>query len=105
MPLQSRGGSAVEGESHRRQRQEQVGEDDGGVEGDSPDGLKRDFRGQLGVTAELEKGMPGTQRPVLRHVTAGLTHEPDRRLVDWLTPARTQESIVHGSIGSADYAD
>ena len=48
-----------------------------------------------GRAADLEQGVPLAQRAIVGHVTAGLAHEPDRRRVDRLAPAGSEEPIVH----------
>ena len=47
----------VEGQAHRLEGQQQVREDDGGVDVDGVDRLQRDAGGQLGRPAELEEGV------------------------------------------------
>ena len=44
----------IEAESHRFQRQEKIGKNDGRVERKAFDGLKGHLRGQLGGLAHLE---------------------------------------------------
>ena len=91
----------VEGEAHGLERQQEVGEDDGGIERQAPDRLQRDLGRELGRPAQLEHRVALAQRAVFLHVSARLAHEPDRGGVNRLTPARSQESIVHGVASGA----
>ena len=77
------------------EREQQVREEDGGVDVDGVDGLQRDRDGQFRRAAELEEGVPLAQRPVVGHVAAGLAHEPDRRaLTGWRRQARRKRSFT-----------
>jgi hypothetical protein len=40
----------IEGDAERRERQQQIGEQDGGVHSMAPNGLKRHLRGELRIT-------------------------------------------------------
>ena len=85
----------IEVEPHRRERQQQIGKEDRGVDLDHVHRLQRDGDGELGMAADLEQGIALAQRAILRHVAAGLAHEPDRRGVDGLASAGSKEAIVH----------
>ncbi len=89
----------VEGHAHRLERQQQIREEDGRVHLDGAHGLQCDLGGQLGRSAEVEQRVALAQRAVLRHVAAGLAHEPDRRGVHRLAPARQEESIRGSRVG------
>ena len=82
----------IEGDAHRLERQQQIGEQDGGVDFDTAHRLQRDFGGQIGRAAQVEQRIALAQRAVFAHVAAGLAHEPDRRRVDRLAPAGFEES-------------
>ena len=84
----------VEGQAHRLERQQQIGEEDRGVDVDAADRLQRDLGGEVGLPADLQQRIPLAKRAVLGHVAAGLAHEPDRRGVHRLAPAGLQESGV-----------
>jgi hypothetical protein len=75
-------------------RQQNVGEEDCGVDAQTRDGLQRYFSGELGVVAQLEDGVLLAQGPVLGHVAPRLPHEPDRRYVGPFPAARLQETAV-----------
>ena len=45
----------VERQSHRLERQQQVGEEDRGVDFDAPNGLQRDLGGQVGRATDVEQ--------------------------------------------------
>ena len=80
----------VERNAHRLERQQQIGEQDGGVDLDPPDGLQRDFGRQIRRAAQLQKCVVLAEGAVFRHVASGLPHEPDGRAVDGFAPARAQ---------------
>ena len=85
----------IEFEPHRREGQQQIGEQDRGVDVDGIDRLQRDGDSQLRLRDDLEQGVTLPQRSVLGHVAAGLAHEPHRRAVDRLAAAGAQKAIVH----------
>ena len=47
----------IEGQSHRLERQQQIGEQDGRVDVDAADRLQRDFGGEVGLAADVEQRM------------------------------------------------
>ena len=85
----------VELEAHRPERQQQIGEENRGVDVDHVDRLQRDRGGEIRLAADVEQRIALTQRPVLGHVAAGLAHEPDGGGVDRLSSAGSEEPIVH----------
>ena len=78
----------IEIEPHGREGQQQIGEQDCGVDLDGIDRLQRDRDSQFRLRDYLEQAVTLPQRPVLRHVTSGLAHEPNRSAVDRLAAAR-----------------
>ena len=85
----------IEVEAHRGEGQEEIREEDRGVDVDHVDWLKRDGDGELGLAADLEQGITLPERAIVRHVPARLTHEPDGCGIDRLAPAGAEKSIVH----------
>ena len=85
----------IKRDTHRGEWQQQVREEDGGVDVEPFDRLQRHLRGQLRLSADFEQRVPRADVAVLGHVTAGLSHEPDRGLVDRLVAAGTEKAIVH----------
>ncbi len=83
-------------DTERLDRHHDVGEQDRGVEFESAQRLHRDLDGEIRVPDGLENVVVPTQLSVFGEVPAGLPHEPHRRAVDRLPPARAQEPIVHG---------
>ena len=81
--------------AERFERQQDVREDDRGVEREAAQRLQRDLDRQLRRLAQREEVDLLTQRAVLRQVAAGLAHDPQRRAIDRLAPARPEEAIVH----------
>src|SRR5439155_1493284 len=79
-------------QSQRLERQQDVGEQDGGVDGEAADRLKRDLGGEVRRVAQLEQRVLLAQGAVLGEVAARLAHEPNRGGVDRLAPARPQEA-------------
>ncbi len=65
-------------EAHGLHRQQQVGEDDGGIHVEHFDRLQRDGRGQIGALADFENAVALADLAVFLHVAAGLPHEPNR---------------------------
>ena len=58
---------------------ENVGEDDRGIEVEAPDRLQRDLGGMIRREAEIEKAAGlGAQRAIFRQIAAGLPHHPER---------------------------
>ena len=76
----------IEIEPHRREGNEQIGEEDRGVHVDDVHGLKRHGDGEFGRTADVEQRVALPQRAIIRHVPSGLAHEPDGRGIDRLAP-------------------
>ena len=59
---------------------ENVGEDDRGIEVETPDRLQRHFGGKFRREAQIEKAAGlGAQFAIFRQIAAGLPHHPDRR--------------------------
>ena len=88
----------IERDAERLERQEQIREEDGGVDLDAVDRLQRHLGGQLRLAADVEQGVPLADRAVLGHVASRLAHEPDRRAVDGLAPAGAEKAVVHPKI-------
>src|SRR6266581_442169 len=76
----------------RLERQQDVGEQDGGVDGEATDRLERDLGGEVGRVTQLEQRVLLAQRAIFREVTARLAHEPDRGGVDGLAATRPQKA-------------
>ena len=81
-----------------------VGEQDCGIEAEAADRLQRDFRCKLGREAQIEEApRPLAQRAIFRQVTPGLAHEPHgwRRLraAGQDFEDRFHEACLHGRLG------
>ena len=85
----------VERNAHRLERQEQIGKQNRRVDVDAAHGLQRDDRRELGRAADVEQRVPAADLAVLRHIAAGLPHEPHRRAIHRLAPAGFQKAVVH----------
>ena len=71
-------GGEMEGQAHDLQRQQQVGEDDGGVNLQELGGGDGHFGGEFRLLADFDQRMVLADVAVFLHVAAGLAHEPDR---------------------------
>ena len=89
----------IEVEAQRREGQQQIGEEDRGVDLDDVDRLQRHRDGELGLAADLEQREALAQGAVVRHVAPGLAHEPHGCHVDGLAAAGPEEPVVHASAG------
>ena len=77
-----------------------VGEENGGIDGKPPQRLKRNLGGQSGRAHHFEKSVLGLELAIFRQVAPGLAHDPDRRAVN--LPAGTGgEKSFAGSHGKA----
>ena len=57
-----------------------VGEQDGGIETEATHRLQRDFSGQFRGEAQIEEAAGlGANLPIFRQIAASLPHHPDRR--------------------------
>ena len=87
-----------DGLAQRVRDDEDVAEDDGGVEAEAADGLQRDFRRLRRVVAERQEiGRRGAQFAVLGQITAGLPHEPDGRAREGLSIENAHEPALRRS--------
>ena len=78
--------------SERIGNDEDVREQDRGVEAEAADRLERHLDRLVRIVAELEeRAGPGTDRPIFRKVAAGLPHQPERRRPYRFTAKRLQE--------------
>jgi hypothetical protein len=92
----------LERQAHARQRRQDVREDDRGVGREGVDRLERHLAGEFGRLDQVEKAPALTQRAILGHVAAGLSHQPDRRRVNRLPAAGAEETrlarVVRGPV-------
>ena len=85
--------------AHGFERQQDVGEQDGGVHAHQVDRLDGHLGRQLRGLAEGEEVHVLPHRPVLRQIAPGLAHHPHRPPLGRLAPAGAQEQVVHGQGG------
>ena len=83
--------------AHGLRDDEDVAEDDRGVDAEQVHRLQRDLDGQLGRADHREEVGALPHRAILGQVAAGLAHHPHRRPLHGLAPAGAQEEIVHAS--------
>ena len=81
---------------HDFEGQQEIREDDGGVDAEEFRRGDRDFGGDRGLLADLQERILFADRAVLGHVTSGLAHEPDGRAVDGLRFAGANEVGIGG---------
>ena len=82
---------------HRREGDQDVGEEDDAVHPEAPEGLHRDLDGRRDVGAEVEEGETLPHLAVLGEVAAGLAHEPDGRKVHGAAEGRVDEALAGGA--------
>ena len=87
-------GGEMEGQAHDFERQQEVGEDDGGVDAEEFGGGNGDLGGKRGLLADFEKRMLLADRAIFGHIASGLAHEPDGRAVDGLRFAGAHEAGI-----------
>ena len=90
-------GGEAQLQAHRLDRQQQIGENDGGVDVQNLHGLQRDLRRQIGPFADFQNPVLGADIAVLLHVAPGLAHEPDRPDIGRPAPAGIEKAAVHWS--------
>src|SRR6185369_5159155 len=81
-------------QSHRLDDQKNVSKDDRRIHSESFGRGHRDFCGQRRRLAQLEKTHARSYVAIILHVSACLTHQPDRRVRNGLAPARSHEGTV-----------
>ena len=86
----------MKGQAHDFERQQKVGEDDGGVDAEDFRGRDGDLGGERGLLADLQKRVLLADRAILGHVASGLAHEPDGCAVDGLRLASANEAGIRG---------
>ena len=85
-----------EGQAHGLGGDEDVRENDDGVDAEAAKRLDGDFECQIGSLADLEERMLCTDFAVFRKVAAGLAHHPDREARNGLAAASAQEQFFAG---------
>ncbi len=87
----------------RLERDDDVGEEDGGVDLVPPHRLHRDLADQFGVEARFEHADAGPDLPVLGQGAAGLAHEPHGRWAGF-SPRAADSRGAWGRILRAGYS-
>ena len=87
-------GLEFEIEAHGLERQQQVGEDDRGVDAELLGGRDGDFCGELGLLADFHQRVVLADVAILLHVAAGLAQKPDRRAIDGAAQAGADKSAA-----------
>ena len=89
-------GREMKWQAHDFQRQQQVGEDDGGVNLEELGGGDGDLGREFRLLADFDQGIMFADVAVLLHVAAGLAHEPNRSGLDRKALAGTYKQGVRG---------
>jgi len=84
----------VERQSHDFEREQEVGEDDGGIDLQNFSGGDGDFGGEGGLLADFEQRVLLANGTVFGHVASGLAHEPDGSALDGLGFAGANEDGI-----------
>jgi len=96
----------VDADADGRCRDDDVGEEDGGVRAVAAHWLERELGDQLGLSDGLEDAPGAPQGPVLGERATRLTHEPHRDPLDGQAPAGAHEHRVvvsrEGNRGKAE---
>jgi hypothetical protein len=87
-------GDELEVEAHGGKGEEEVGEDDGGVDVEALGGGDGDFGGDVGSAADVEQGVMLAHGHVLGHIAAGLAEEPDGGAIHGLAEAGAHEAAA-----------
>ena len=87
-------GYELEVEAHGGEGQEEVGEDDGGVDVEALGGGDGDFSGDVGRPADVEQGVMLAHGHVLGHIAAGLAEEPNGGAIDGLAETGANEAAA-----------
>ena len=73
----------IELQAHPNQHRQNVGEDDPRIQSKGVERLHGYLGGEFRRGDHFEHRMFGPDRPVLCHITPGLAHQPDRRVLGW----------------------
>ena len=95
-------GLKLKGQSHAFEGQQQVGEDDRGVDIELLGGGDGDLGGELGLLADFEQGVVLADGLILRHIAARLAQKPHRRAVDRTAQAGAHEAAAGGERGGLE---
>jgi len=92
-------GAEVERAAEAGDRQQEVSEDDRGIDAEGLDRLERDLGDEGRVSADLKQRGARADSAIRREVAPSLAHEPDGGCIDRLATAGTQEPRgVHASL-------
>ena len=94
----------MKGQAHDFEREQEIGEDDGGVDAEKFGGGDGDFGGERGLLADFEQRVLLADGAVFRHVASGLAHEPDGSAVDRLRFTSVDESGIGSGHGALSWS-
>lgn len=80
-----------EGEAHGFGRNQDIGEDNDGIDAETAEGLKGHFDGQFGSLTYLQKRVLSADFAILGEVAASLAHHPNREAGDRLAATGPQK--------------
>src|SRR5262249_29197615 len=82
---------------HGLDREEQFGEDDGGIHIENLYRLQSDRRSEVGTLADLKNAVARANLAVLAEISSGLPHEPHGTRIGRPPPAGIQKTAGHWS--------
>jgi len=86
-------------ETHRSEWQQEIGEDDGGVDVELFGGCNGDFGCELRRAANFEQRVMLAHGLIFRHVATRLAKKPDRSAIDGAPQTRADEAFSPGKYG------
>jgi len=87
------GVTELELQAHGFGRDENVGENDNGINAEAAEGLEGDLGGEVGSFADFEKRMIGANGAVFGKVAASLAHHPDRNMREGFAAAGAEKQL------------
>jgi hypothetical protein len=80
--------------AHRFRDDQDVAENDGGINANEVERLQRDFNGKLWRPTHRQEIGRGAHGAILRQVPSSLAHHPYRGAFNDLTPECTQQQVI-----------
>ncbi len=96
-------GGEAELESHRLDRQQQIGKNDRGVHIQNLHRLEGDLGRKIRTFTQFQDSVLSSDIPVLLHIAASLTHEPDGPDIGRPAAAGFKKAAVHGSHAHGEF--
>src|SRR5690348_9400459 len=84
----------LERQPHSFGDDQDIGENDNGVDTETSEGLKGNLDGEIGRLADFQEGMLRAEFAVFGEIAASLAHHPDRNTRHGFAPASPQEEFL-----------